>query len=219
MNQTVEKIAPLTRERIVSAALSLAEQSSVSDLSLRKVAAQLKVTPMALYKYFGDKRELLSFVLEAFILKARVIPNSSLAWEAWVLQLGEKLYSALCSDSSWIPLLGSVRVGSGATYVTDAFVSKLSAAGFTTEQSVRAYFAVMQTVLGAVCMRASIRMDDSDTEQGEISDLVRAYLENPSIERLRVAPELDRIARSEQIDLGLPMVIAALRSELAESHE
>lgn len=49
----------LTREQIIDAALALADQEGLAAFSLRKLAAELGVTPMALYSYFQDKDALL----------------------------------------------------------------------------------------------------------------------------------------------------------------
>jgi TetR/AcrR family tetracycline transcriptional repressor len=204
----------LTRQLIIDAALKLAADSGVENLSIRKVALRLGVTPMALYKHFNSKEELLSFALEAFIARANVIPDEEMPWEDWVYHVARKMYLALCSDYSWVRILGSVRVGAEAAEVTDAFVSKLTSAGFTARQAVQAYFAVIQSVFGAVCLRASMSTESGLGQESDLSSATRMYLEQPSLERLEVAPEIDRIAKMEQIDIGLPMIISAMQEEL-----
>ncbi|MCP5091692.1 MAG: helix-turn-helix transcriptional regulator, partial [Gammaproteobacteria bacterium] len=108
------KTTQLSRELIIEAALKLAKDAGVEKLSIRKVAVRLGVTPMALYKYFNSKEELLSFALEAFISQANVIPEEDLPWEDWVYEVGRRMYLALCTDYSWVRILGSVRVGAEA---------------------------------------------------------------------------------------------------------
>jgi AcrR family transcriptional regulator len=211
---TALKTTHLTRRLIIDAALKLAEDSGVENLSIRKVALRLGVTPMALYKHFNSKEELLSFTLEAFIARANVIPDKDLPWEEWVYHVGRKMYLALCTDYSWVRILGSVRVGAEAAEVTDAFVRKLRSAGFSAAQAVHAYFAVIQTVFGAVCLRASMSSEAGPNQEGDLSNAARAYLERPDLDRLQVAPELDRVAKMEQIDIGLPMIVAALKDQL-----
>jgi len=212
-SNTAVKTVHLSRELIIDAALRLAEDSGVENLSIRKVALRLGVTPMALYKHFNSKEELLSFALEAFIARARVIPKKNLPWEEWVYEVGRRMYVALCTDYSWVRILGSVRVGAEAAEVTDAFVSKLTSAGFSTGQAVQAYFAVIQSVFGAVCLRASMRPEAGAAKDGELSSATREYLEGADLDRLQIAPELDRLAKTEQIDIGLPMIVAALKQQ------
>ena len=58
-------LAPLSRERIVRAAIQLADADGLVAVSLRKVAAVLDVGPMRLYGYIATKEELLDLMLNA----------------------------------------------------------------------------------------------------------------------------------------------------------
>ncbi|MCE6997279.1 TetR/AcrR family transcriptional regulator [Saccharothrix sp. S26] len=57
--------APLSRERIVRAAIELADADGLDAVSLRKVAAALDVGPMRLYGYIATKEELLDLMVDA----------------------------------------------------------------------------------------------------------------------------------------------------------
>lgn len=61
----------LTRERILSASLSLLGAYGLGDLSMRRVAAELDVAPGALYYHVRNKQELL-VLLAAEILRGTV---------------------------------------------------------------------------------------------------------------------------------------------------
>lgn len=200
--------SPLSREAIVDAALALAERQGVEKLSVRRVAQDLGVTPMALYKHLESREELLSLTLEAFIVKADVIPAADLPWQEWLDRIGRRMYQALCSDSGWTSIFGTVRVGTEAAQVTDAFVARLTQSGFSTNQALHAYFAVIQTVLGAVCLNSSIQAAGAWEEaEGMQSPVTLAYPQWPTLDRRRMAPELDRLVQMEQIEIALPLVI------------
>ena len=64
-------LAPLSRERIVGAAIRLADSDGLSAVSLRKVAAALDVGPMRLYGYIDTKEELLELMLDALYAEIR----------------------------------------------------------------------------------------------------------------------------------------------------
>lgn len=55
----------LTRERIVAAGIALADQDGLAAVSIRKIAAQLGSSPMALYHYVPSKGDLLNLILDA----------------------------------------------------------------------------------------------------------------------------------------------------------
>ncbi|MFE1949537.1 TetR/AcrR family transcriptional regulator [Streptomyces sp. NPDC059524] len=57
--------APLSRERIVRAAIRLADADGLDAVSLRKVATVLDVRPMRLYGYIDSKDELLDLMVDA----------------------------------------------------------------------------------------------------------------------------------------------------------
>jgi len=58
---------PLSRERILQAAVALADQGGVESLSMRKIAQELGVVPMALYKHVANKDELLDGLVDVVI--------------------------------------------------------------------------------------------------------------------------------------------------------
>jgi AcrR family transcriptional regulator len=58
---------PLSRERILQAAVALADEGGVESLSMRKIAQQLGVVPMALYKHVANKDDLLDGLVDAVI--------------------------------------------------------------------------------------------------------------------------------------------------------
>src|SRR5262245_9635166 len=47
--------APLTRERILAAAMRLADEQGIASLSMRRLAADLGVDPMAIYHHLPGK--------------------------------------------------------------------------------------------------------------------------------------------------------------------
>lgn len=64
--------APLDRERIVAAAVALADEGGLEAVSLRKVAARLNAGPMRLYGYIATKEELFDLMLDA--VYAEILP-------------------------------------------------------------------------------------------------------------------------------------------------
>jgi AcrR family transcriptional regulator len=58
---------PLSRDRVLRAAVRLADQDGVDTLSMRNLAQQLGVVPMALYKHVTGKEELLDGMVEVIV--------------------------------------------------------------------------------------------------------------------------------------------------------
>jgi AcrR family transcriptional regulator len=57
----------LNRDRVLDTAVALADRIGVEALSMRKLAQELDVVPMALYKHVANKEELLDGMVEAII--------------------------------------------------------------------------------------------------------------------------------------------------------
>jgi AcrR family transcriptional regulator len=210
--------AALNRSAYIEAALEVIAEVGVDKLSMRNVASRLSVSPMAMYNHFPTKDDLLAASLEEFIARANVVPDTALPWEQWVEHAAIGMYRALCRELSWVPLLGSLPVGEQAITVTEAFVTRLCEAGFSVEQSLQAYFAVIQVVIGAVCLRASLDVRETAGSGGgpERSRPSKADVRsNPGARG--ISGDLQSFLQREQIAIGLPLIIAALRTQLEDA--
>lgn len=69
MTQQLEATArtPLNRERVLQAAVSLADAVGFESLSMRRLAEELGVVPMAIYKHVANKDELLDGMVATLI--------------------------------------------------------------------------------------------------------------------------------------------------------
>ena len=62
-----ETRVPLTRDRVLSTAVALADREGIEALSMRKLAQALDVVPMALYRHVANKDELLDALVDVVI--------------------------------------------------------------------------------------------------------------------------------------------------------
>lgn len=67
MPETAQPRVPLTKDRILAAAVALADEGGVDALSMRKIGQALGVVPMALYKHLHNKDELLDGMVDAIV--------------------------------------------------------------------------------------------------------------------------------------------------------
>lgn len=70
----------LNRDRVVRAAVEVADAGGFDALSMRKLAEQLGVVPMALYKHVADKDELLDLMID--LVFAEVTVPTDGGWRA-----------------------------------------------------------------------------------------------------------------------------------------
>ncbi|WP_241977597.1 TetR/AcrR family transcriptional regulator C-terminal domain-containing protein [Cryobacterium cheniae] len=57
----------MNRERVLEAAVTLADEIGIDALSMRRLAQELGVVPMALYKHVADKEDLLDGMVEDIV--------------------------------------------------------------------------------------------------------------------------------------------------------
>ena len=65
--EDVVRRVPLSRERVLRAAVALADDAGIDAVSMRKLAQELGVVPMALYKHVANKDELLDGMVDVVV--------------------------------------------------------------------------------------------------------------------------------------------------------
>ena len=112
----------LSRDGILAAAMAVAQREGVDALSIRKLAGELGVTPMAVYHHVHNKQEILVGVIDRVVGEAAVTAHSvpQAEWRDWLRATFGGMYRALCAQPGVIPLLGrSLWVGPSARAVLD----------------------------------------------------------------------------------------------------
>jgi AcrR family transcriptional regulator len=70
----------LNRDRVLRAAISLADEAGMESLSMRRLAQDLDVVPMALYKHLANKDELLDGMVDVLIGEIQM-PARDIHWK------------------------------------------------------------------------------------------------------------------------------------------
>ncbi len=135
----IERVA-LTRETVVEAALARADIDGLEALSLRRVAGDLGVTPMALYNYVASKEELLEAMTERAFGEFELLGPAQVDDAGWQDQLRclarafRRLlirHPALAEGEAkglGLPSAAGLRI-------VDVLLGILRGAGFTVEQA------------------------------------------------------------------------------------
>lgn len=75
----------LSRERVLRAAVALADEAGIAAVSMRRLAQELGVVPMALYKHVADKDELVDGMVDAVLAEIGP-PAPGLDWKTGIRQ-------------------------------------------------------------------------------------------------------------------------------------
>jgi AcrR family transcriptional regulator len=77
--------APLSRDRVLRAAVALADGAGIDALSMRQLAQELGVVPMALYKHVANKEQLLDGMVDVIVGEVEP-PAGGTGWKAAIRQ-------------------------------------------------------------------------------------------------------------------------------------
>lgn len=150
------KAPALSRERIVKAAYQLAKKDPVGALSMRKIATKLKVTPMAIYKYFNDKDELTAAVIDMHMTKSDLIPDDAEPsdWRKWIKSAFLRMWDAYDAAPSMVVYM--TKAGSFGPAVLswqNEALKVLINAGLTPKQALTAHAAMAELATGSSILR------------------------------------------------------------------
>src|SRR5262245_47033531 len=84
----------LTREQIAQTALRQLEQHPETGVSIRAIAAELRVTPMALYRHVRNRDDVLVEVIDV-LLDAQGLPSARLSWPRYLEAMAASLRAVL----------------------------------------------------------------------------------------------------------------------------
>jgi len=140
---------PLDRERIVAAAVALADEGGLDAVSFRKVAARLNAGPMRLYGYIATKEELFDLMVDE--VQAEILPKEPPTnWREALRALAVRTRETALRHEWLADLLGGrPSLGPGGLAVTEAKLSALD--GLTdVDTALRATETVSAYVTGAL---------------------------------------------------------------------
>lgn len=144
-------LSPLSRERIVDAAIALADEHGLEAVSLRKVGAELDAGPMRLYGYVATKDELLELMVDnVFAELNAALPDG---WREALAAVATRLRTTTRNHSWFVGLLGGrPQFGPNALAHREAVFAVLSASpGFEDIDVVlQTYRTVLSYAIGAI---------------------------------------------------------------------
>jgi len=126
----------LSRSAVVDRALTLADRDGLDALTIRRLATELGVTPMALYWHFRSKEELIAGMADRVWGEIRTDVDEASHWSDQLRMMLESLIHVLRSRSSASALLvSSEKLGPSHWAATEKALEILRGAGFGPEHA------------------------------------------------------------------------------------
>jgi AcrR family transcriptional regulator len=128
----------LTRERVLRAAVALADDRGLAELTMRKLAKELDVEAMSLYNHVANKSDLLDGMIDLVFSEIEP-PASGADWKAELRKRAVSTRAALLRHRWAVgEMEGRTNHGPSNLQVHDAVLGCLRAAGFSLEMTVHA---------------------------------------------------------------------------------
>jgi len=138
---TKQKIAtrkPLSSPRVLQAAVALADEAGLEAFSMRGLAQELGVVPMALYKHVANKEELLDGMVD-IVFSEIELPSEDLDWRTAMRRRAISTREALKRHSWAIGMMESRNPGPANLRNHNAVMGCLRKAGFSFKMAIHAY--------------------------------------------------------------------------------
>ncbi|WP_027892009.1 TetR/AcrR family transcriptional regulator [Calidithermus chliarophilus] len=168
----------LSRDRVLRAALALADRDGIESLSMRKLAEELGTKVMSLYYYVANKDDVLGGILELVIGEIELPPENP-DWKAALRRSAISAHEALLRHRWALGVMMSPsRVGPARLRYMDSLLRCLREAGFSAYAAHRAYHALEGHITGFTLWQASLPIRKAD-----VPNLVANFLERISVDK------------------------------------
>jgi len=206
----------LSRGRIVEAAVALIDGGGLAAFTMPRLAEQLGVGTMSLYRHIEDKDDLLDAMAEQLISGIDVPDGEPADWETRVVGYLRSLRDQAICHPALARLLADRGLTVGPVFnQLETVHSILRAAGFADRDAVRAFYSLLTYVFGSLMWelpRVHLQ-PEADYVAAWDRSLVRldptAY---PNLVNLR--DHLITSASTDQFEYGLEHLVSSLRTRV-----
>ncbi|WP_284575926.1 TetR/AcrR family transcriptional regulator [Streptomyces sp. 2P-4] len=211
------KHAPLTRERVLAAAVRVADEGGIAALTIRSLAQELGVRPMSLYHHVSNKEAIVDGIVDAVFAEIDLPPADA----DWRSALHHRAHSAraVLRRHPWATAVMDSRSHPGPATLRhhDAVIATLRRGGFPFALAAHAFSLLDSYVYGFALTEAALPFEPGEVE-GAVADFLgqfpaQAYPHLAEFAREHVMqPGYDHGA---EFDYGLDLILDGLERRLA----
>jgi AcrR family transcriptional regulator len=177
-----EPRVPLSKERVLRAAVALAARDGIESLTMRRLADELGAGAMSLYHYVPNKEELLDGMVD-IVFSEIELPSTDVDWRTAMRRRAHSTREVLNRHRWAVGLMESRRTpGPASMRLHNAVLGCLREGGFSIEMTIQAYsvqdayiygFALQEKGLPFETAEESTAVAEATTQQ--VADLANAF--------------------------------------------
>ena len=163
----------LSRERVLRAAIAHADEGGLEALSMRRLAEELGVAPMALYRHVANKDDLIDAMVDV-VFREIDLPSADDDWSTAMRRRAISVRDALLRHRWAIGLMESRRnPGPANLRHHDGVIGSLRAAGFDMAMAAHAYSLLDAYIYGFALTKMNLPFDTT-TDIAEMAESMLA---------------------------------------------
>jgi AcrR family transcriptional regulator len=155
---------PLSRERILRAALELAGEHGIEAVTMRRLGQTLGFEAMSLYNHVANKDDLLDGILDLVLAESEP-PSPDGDWDAAIRASAISIHSALRRHPWSSPLLMTGRIRPARLTYMDSLLGRLRGAGFSADTTYTVYHVLDAHIFGSALWEAGYNLKAEDAEK------------------------------------------------------
>jgi AcrR family transcriptional regulator len=204
---------PLTRDRVLRAAIAVADESGIESLTMRKLAERLDVKAMSLYYHVANKEEVLDGIVD-IVFGEISIPRVGADWKPAMRDRAISVRRVI-RDHPWATSLMQSRVNPGPAVLRhhDSVIGCLRQGGFSVPMAAHA-FSVMDAYIYGFALQEKTLPFETSEEVAAIAEMILQQMppeEYPYLAELTVDHVLQPgYSYSDEFEFGLDLVLDGL---------
>lgn len=207
-----ESRPPLTKHRILEAAVEVADRRGLDAVTMRRLGAELGFEAMSLYKHVANKEEILDGMIELIVGDIEV-PEPGADWREAMKRRAVSAREVL-SQHSWVIALLESRGSSGPAVMRyrNAIIGNLLSGGFPLEGAAHAFWLLDCYVYGHVIQETSMTpaTPDEPTESPPSSPDHATLSEYPHLLAMYEHAQTFGYTFDGEFEFGLELILDAL---------
>jgi AcrR family transcriptional regulator len=216
--QPAARREPLSRERVLRAAVALADQGGIGSLTMRRLGQELGVEAMSLYKHVKNKDDLLDGIVDLVVGDIDVPPTGT----PWKAAMRHRAISAheLMLAHPWAALqvMSRFNIGPGMTRYLDATLGRLREGGFSIDGALDAWHTLDSHIYGFTLQELGLPFDVEETQQVS-ADVLQQLPADEFPHVVEVITKIMKTGRVEDFEFGLDLILDGLERILERAGE
>jgi AcrR family transcriptional regulator len=206
--------ARLSRDRVLQAAVAVADRDGLGALTMRRLGQELGVEAMSLYHHVANKDAVLDGIVD-LVVGLIEVPPAGTGWRTAMHRRAVSAHEVLLAHP-WAAMLVISRfnAGPGMMRYLDATFGRLRDGGFSVEGALDAMNVLDSHIYGFTLQELNLPFEAE--QASEVSAEVLGQLdpaEHPHL--VEVVTRIARTGRDEDFELGLGLLLDGLERRLA----